>query len=58
MCEKFVGMKILLAEAFVKRWSTEKYFKTQGNCNAGVDVTPEPPQWKGPEDTPFTNPIG
>lgn len=31
--------------------------KAQGNGNARVDVTPNPPQWKGPEDLFFANPI-
>lgn len=34
-------------------------FKAQGKCNARVVccIKPNPPQWQGPVDMPFSNPI-
>lgn len=71
------GVKSLfewLAEAFIKRWPTEKELEMPDVLWFSVDegilrlreiamlewiycVKPNPPQWEGPEDMPFTNPI-
>lgn len=61
-----------LAEAFIKRWPTEKELEMPDIPWLSVDEGilrlreiamlewihyPNPPQWKDPEDMPFTNPI-
>lgn len=54
-----------MAEAFAKRWPTEKELVS---VNEGIlrlrkivervcCVKPNPAQWKGPKDMPLTNPI-